>query len=71
MKSRFGQFFLIIGLILLILFFTNTTDAPPPAFFFLGVLGTSLGIFMMWRGRTPPGPSGRFRGLRKMMDKKK
>lgn len=71
MKYRFGQFFLIIGLILLILFFTNTSDAPPPAFFFVGLLGTILGCYMMWKGRTPPGPSGRFRILRRIMDKKK
>jgi hypothetical protein len=71
MKYKFGQFFLIIGLILLILFFTNTSETPPAAFFFMGLVGTIGGIYMMWRGRKPPEPSGRFRSLRKMIDKKK
>ena len=72
MKRRFGQFLLIIGLILLIVFFFHDEgQSPRPGLFLLGLAGTLFGLILIWRGRTPPEASERFRMVRKVMKKKK
>jgi len=65
-KWQIGQFLIYMGLIALILFFiTDQVDNPSFLFFCSGMLVLILGGYVMWRGRNPAPPSGRFRILRR------
>jgi len=64
--GRIGQFCLFLGLLVLILFFiTDQVKNPNYLFFCAGSLGVLIGGLMMWKGRNPTSPSGRFRSLRR------
>jgi hypothetical protein len=69
-SGRIGRFFFFIGLIGLLVFFaTAQANDPVISFFCGGSISLGLGILLMWRGRTPPQPSNRFRLFRKSRKK--
>jgi len=68
LKKRFGTFFLIVGFFLLVLFFASDYIERVNLWYLLfGVIFTSMGVSLAWKGRTPPEPSQRFRTLKKLM----
>jgi hypothetical protein len=65
LSARIGQYFFFLGLIALIIFIgTAQVDRPAYGFCCGGLVILLFGLFLLWRGRTPPKPSGRFRLLR-------
>ena len=70
-KWQIGQFFLYIGLIALILFFITAQVGEPYFLVFCsGLLVMIFGGYVMWIGRNPVQPSGRFRTLRRLSERK-
>jgi cytochrome c biogenesis protein CcdA len=66
LSFRIGQFFLFVGLITLIIFFAALSgNEPVGVYFCAGALLFLIGIFLMFRFRSPGKTSGRFRVLRK------
>jgi hypothetical protein len=64
-KSRFGSFFLLIGIILCILFaLSYEQQEPNETLLGLGVLFTGLGLALILREFKPGPPVERFRGIR-------
>ncbi|HAY84055.1 MAG TPA: hypothetical protein DCY42_03760 [Chloroflexi bacterium] len=61
---------MIIGFFLLVLFFaTDYLERVNGWYLLFGVIFTSIGVSLAWKGRTPPEPSQRFRTVRKLMGK--
>ncbi|MGW8249694.1 MAG: hypothetical protein ACWGO1_03560 [Anaerolineales bacterium] len=68
-RGRIGQFFFFMGFLGLIIFFaTDQADMPRFTFLCAGVLLFVLGIYMMWKYRSPPTPSERFSTLRRLRE---
>jgi uncharacterized membrane protein HdeD (DUF308 family) len=66
-RNRLGIYLFIIGLMLLLYFFASDQSKNPQfLLFFFGLLLVILGIFLGWRYRPAPQPSGRFRLIRKI-----
>ena len=73
-SSRFGTFFLVIGILLVFLFiFSDVAGQPTFAYFCGGVACVMLGVFLWWRSPPgpPPEPHGRFRTVKKFLDRSK
>lgn len=73
-KSRFGKFFIWLGLILLLLFITaDIVDVEDlnAWYLFFGTIFLVLGVFLSLAGRKPPEESARFRSVRKMANRRK
>jgi hypothetical protein len=73
-RSRFGTFFLAIGVVLVFLFiFSDVAGQPIFIYFCGGVVCALLGVILWWS--SPPGPPSqppeRFRTLRKYLDRSK
>jgi len=66
MALRFGQYFLLIGVILCIVFYaTYQSNMPDERYLGWGMLAGGLGLFLMFRYRRPAGGAvERFRALR-------
>lgn len=70
MKKRFGTFLVIIGFFLLLLFLASDyLERANGWYLFYGVLLTAFGSSLVWKSRTPPQPSQRFRTVRKLFGK--
>lgn len=68
LKKRFGTFFLILGFFMLVLFFASDYIENVNAWYLLfGIIFCSIGVSLVWKGRTPPEPSQRFRTVRRVM----
>ena len=72
MKSKFGRFFILIGLVLLVVFFAvDQARSPSYGYFCIGIVMVILGGLMMVRGHKPPDESMRFRTLRRWRDQQR
>jgi hypothetical protein len=70
LTSKIGAFFLIVGGLALVIFFASTaSEAPSFDFLLVGLGSTLLGGYLIFQGREPPAPSGRFRILNRKRKK--
>lgn len=70
-KWQVGVFVALLGFFGLILFFiTGQVNSPIYLYFCSGVLLLALGVFLMWTGRNPVAPSGRFRVMRRYTERR-
>lgn len=68
-RGRIGQFFFFMGFLGLVIFFaTEQAGIPRYTYLCAGTLLFVLGVYMMWKYRSPPTPSERFSTLRRLQE---
>jgi hypothetical protein len=70
--SRIGTFFLLLGLAVVILFIASDVGKQTVfGYFFIGILLLSIGFFLKRTSASPPKPSSRFEGIRRMQQQQR